>query len=124
MLRECHRVLKPDGVLAGYIIHTPPGLTPAQEQEALDLGPSAVGADGSPADMATEAGFREVGVEDVTDTFLATLDRVISARLSYEARLRELEGDQVFEDEQSEGEGKRRGVLSGLLKRSLIVARK
>ena len=124
MLRECHRVLKPHGVLAGYIIHTPPGLTPAQEQEAVDLGPSAVGAERSPADMATEAGFREVGVEDVTDTFLATLDRVITARLSYEARLRELEGDQVFEDEQGENEGKRRGVLSGLLKRSLIVARK
>ena len=63
-------------------------------------------------------------MEDVTDTFLATLDRVISARFSYEARLRELEGDQAFEDEQGENEGKRRGVLSGLLKRSFIVARK
>ena len=124
MLRECHRVLKPDGVLAGYIMHTPPGLTPAQEQEATDLGPSAVGAERSPADMATEAGFREVGVDDVTDTFLVTLDRLISARLFYEARLRELEGDQVFEEEQGENEGKRRGILSGLLKRSLIVARK
>ncbi len=124
MLRECHRVLKPDGVLAGYIIHTPPGLTPAQEQEALDLGPSAVGAEASPGEMATAAGFREVAVRDVTDTFLATLDRVISARLSYEARLRELDGDQVFEEEQGESEGRRRGVLSGLLKRSLVVARK
>ena len=117
-------MLKPEGVLAGYLIHTPPGPTPAQEQEAVDLGPSAVGAERSPADMATEAGFGEVGVEDVTDTFLATLDRVISARFSYEARLRELEGDQVFEDEQGESEGRCRGVLSGLLKRSFIVARK
>ena len=117
-------MLKPDGVLAGYVIHTPPGLTPVQEQEAVDLGPSAVGAEASPAEMATAAGFREVGVRDVTDMFLATLDRVISARLSYEARLRELEGDQVFEDEQGENEGRRRGVLSGLLKRSLVVARK
>ena len=124
MLRECHRVLKPDGVLAGYMIHTPPGLTPVQEQEAVDLGPSAVGAEASPAEMATAAGFREVGVRDVTDMFLATLDLVISARLSCEARLRESEGDQVFADEQGENEGRRRGVLSGLLKRSLVVARK
>ena len=124
MLRECHRVLKPDGVLAGYVIHIPLGLTPAQEREAVDLGPSAVGAEGSPAGLATAAGFREVRVEDVTDTFLATLDRLISARLSHEAPLREVEGDQAFEEEQGKNEEKRRGALSGLLKRSLVVARK
>jgi len=98
VLRECHRVLKPDGVLAGYIIHTPSGLTPAQEQEAVEVGPSAVGVERSPADLATAAGFREVRVKDVTDTFLATLNRLLSARLSCEARIRELEGDEVFEE--------------------------
>ena len=123
-MRECHRVLKPDGLLAGYVIHTPPGLTPAQEREAIDLGPSAVGAKRSPADIATAAGFREVRVEDVTDTFLAICERVISARLSNETGLRELKGDQVFEDEQGETEDKRRGILSGLLMRSLVIARK
>ena len=90
----------------------------------MEVGPSAVGAERSPADLATAAGFREVGVKDVTDTFLATLDRLLSARLSYEARIRELEGDEVFEEDQGENEGKRRGVLSGLLKRTLVVARK
>lgn len=124
MLRECHRVLKPRGVLAGYVIHTPPGLTPAQEQEAVDLGPSAVGAERSPVDLATMAGFEEVRTKDVTDTFLATLDRLLSARLSYECQLRELKGDEIFEEDQADSEGKRRGVLSGLLKRSFIVARK
>ncbi len=58
------------------------------------------------------------------ETFLATLDRVIAAPLSYETELRELKGDQVFEEDQSETEGRRRGVFSGLLKRSLIQARK
>ena len=124
MLRECHRVLKPDAVLAGYIIHTSAGLTPTQELEAADLGPSAVGAERSPAELATDAGFREVRVKDVTDTFLATLDQVIAARLSYESELRELRGDEVFEEDQSEAEGRRRGVLSGLLKRCLVHARK
>lgn len=55
---------------------------------------------------------------------LRTCERLISARLSYEAQLRELKGDQGFEDEQSEIEEKRQGILSGLLRRSLIVARK
>ena len=59
----------------------------------------------------------------MTDTFLATLDRLLSARLSYEARIRELEGDEVFEEDQGENEGKRRGVLSEFLKRTLVVAR-
>ncbi len=124
MLRECRRVLKSDGLLAGYIIHTSPGLTPAQELEAAELGPSAVGAKRSPSDLATTAGFRKVDVEDVTDTFLATCERVISAYVSNEAELREQKGDDVFEDEQGENEAKRRGILSGLLKRSLVVARK
>ena len=117
-------MLKPDGVLGGYVIHTPPGLTPAQEQEAADLGPSAVSAESSPVDMATEAGFREVLTEDMTDAFLVTCERLISARLSHEAQLREQEGDQSFEDEQCELEGKRQGILTGLLKRSLVVARR
>ncbi len=117
-------MLKPRGLLAGYIIHTPSGLTPEQEQEAVDLGPSAVGAERSPVDSATMAGFREVRAKDVTDTFLESLDRLLSARLSYEAQLRELKGDEAFEEDQADSEGKRRGVLSGLLKRSFIVARK
>ena len=58
------------------------------------------------------------------ETFLATLDRVIAAPLSYETELRELKGDQVFEEDQGETEGRWRGVFSGLLKRSLIQARK
>jgi hypothetical protein len=49
---------------------------------------------------------------------------VIAARLSYEAELRELKSDQVFEEDQSETEGRRRGVSSGLLKRCLTHARK
>ena len=117
-------MLKPNGVLAGYIIHTPSGLTPEQEQEAAEVGPSAVLAESSPVDMAAEAGFQEVTAEEVTDVFLATCGRLISVRLVYEAQLRELKGDQGFEEEQSENEAKRRGILSGLLLRSFIVARK
>jgi hypothetical protein len=51
-------------------------------------------------------------------------ERVISAWLTHEAELRELKGDEVFEEEQGENEGTRRGILMGLLKRGLIVARK
>ena len=58
------------------------------------------------------------------ETFLATLDHVIAAPLSYETELRELKGDQVLEEDQSETEGRRRRVFSGLLKRCLIQARK
>jgi hypothetical protein len=83
-----------------------------------------VGADRSPGDMATVAGFREVRVEDVTDTFLATCERFISVSLSYQAQLREVKGDQAFEEEQDKSEGMRRVILSGPLKRSLVVARK
>ena len=83
-----------------------------------------MGADRSPGDMATVAGFREVRVEDVTDTFLATCERFISVSLSYQAQLREVKGDQAFEEEQDKSEGMRRVILSGPLKRSLVVARR
>ena len=117
------RVLKPEGVLAGYTIHTPPGLTPTEEDEAMELGPIAVGADAPPGEMASEAGFRGVRVVDRTDAFLVTCERVIASHLSYEAELREEKGDEVFEEDQAKSEGYRRGILSGLLKRSLVIAR-
>ena len=67
MLRECRRVLKSGGRIAGYVIHPPAGLTPAQKRRAAELGPSDVTAPASPAALTESAGLTIVVVEDVTD---------------------------------------------------------
>ena len=60
MLRECRRVLKPGSRSAGYVIHTPRGLTEAGERRATELGPSDVAAPLAPdaltADLRAEEG--------------------------------------------------------------------
>ena len=79
MLRECVRVLKPGGRIAGYVIQVPAGVTEAQERRAAELGPSDVTAPASPEARAQAAGLTIVLTEDVTDAFRATCAALAAA---------------------------------------------
>ena len=124
MLRACHRVLKPGGMLIGFVIHTPLGLSRAREALAVEWGPPAVRADALPSDLARAGGFVVSRTEDVTDAFLKTCDRIIDARRSHEAALRDRYGDDAFEEEQTKKQNIREGIRTGLLRRMLLVAYK
>ena len=92
------------GRIAGYVIHPPAGLTPAQKRRAAELGPSDVTAPASPAALTESAGLTIVVVEDVTDAFRATAAALRVARRALEEELR--------------------GIDEGVLCRSLIMAHK
>jgi len=115
-------LLKSGSVLAGYIIHTPDGLTESQLSKAIELGPPSVAAPASPADMVRDVGFVSEVQPDVTDRFKESCLAFRKARLDLEAELRKLEGDEVYEEECSAGEGRLLGIQEGLLRRCLIVA--
>ena len=124
MLRECRRVLKPAGRIAGYVIHTPAGLTPAQERRAAELGPSDVTAPASPEALTQSAGLTIVVTEDVTDAFRATCAALRAARRDLEGELRGDEGDDFYEAERRKKDEMLLGIGEGVLCRSLIVANK
>lgn len=122
VLRECHRVLSKGGRIAGYVIHTPPGLDESAERRAAELGPTEVTASGSPEELTTAAGFSVLLSEDVTGAFLETGEAIVRARERLADELREVEGDEAFEEEQAEKCDYLRGIREGLLRRSLVVA--
>ena len=124
MLRECRRVLKSGGRIAGYVIHPPAGLTPAQEQRAAELGPSDVTAPASPAALTESAGLTIVVTEDVTAAFRATSAALRAARRDLEAELRGDEGDDFYEEALRTQDAMLCGIDERLLCRSLIVASK
>ena len=124
MLRECHRVLKPGGRIAGYVIHTPVGLSQRDMVTAGELGPSEVAAAMSIADMARSAGLSVVRQEDVTSDFRITCVSFLRARSELEEGLRVEEGPEAFEEEQQSKRSMLLGIDRGLLLRSLIVAEK
>ena len=124
MLRECNRVLKSGGCIAGYVIHIPTGLTEAQERRAADLGPSDVTASTSPEVLTQAAGLTVVVKEDVTDAFRATCAALVAARRDLGDELRADEGDDFYEEERRKKNAMLQGIDEGILCRSLVVANK
>ncbi|HIB09638.1 MAG TPA: hypothetical protein EYO20_07335 [Gemmatimonadetes bacterium] len=121
MLRECRRILKPGGTVVGVSIHTPQSLTPAQEERAVELGPSLVCGCESPEELISQAGFSRPQVTDVTFRFRHTCLAWLTAMKELESQLRTELGDEDFEDELDQKESMLTGIDEGLLLRSLII---
>ncbi len=122
MLRECHRVVKPGGHIAGYVIHTPGGLSAADERRASELGPPEVIGAASPEDLAREAGFSNVVRKDVTQQFKATVEAMLQAAGRWEAELRAEQGEEEYAAGCGRGKTMLIGIREGLLRRSLVTA--
>ncbi len=110
--------------MAGYVIHTPVGLSQRDMAKAGELGPSDVAAAISPVDLARSAGLSVVRQEDVTSDFRITCETILRARSELGEALRAEEGPETFEEEQQKKCSMLLGIDQGLLLRSLIVAEK
>jgi hypothetical protein len=113
-------VLRPGGRIAGYVIHVAPGLSSKEYSRAADLGPSEVGAREEPARLHELAGFTGIKQLDTTDQWLATTSSFIKARQRHEQGLRQAEGDEAYEEEQTKKRGLVEGMTAGILRRCLV----
>ena len=110
--------------MAGYVIHTAPGLSAAQYRRAVALGPGHVASRRGPAELLEAARFSEIDQVDVTDTFLATCTAFLRARERYADELRSWEGDDEFEQATARNQRLVEAITAGLLRRSRVVARR
>lgn len=124
VLRECYRILRPGGRMAGYVIHTPAGISAAQAARAGELGPTYVSASDMPGALARRAGFVVHASQDVTPAFRATCSALLRARHELELELRTEEGDAYFEQARTAKANMLAGIDRGLLLRSLVIVEK
>lgn len=124
MLRECHRVLKPGGQIAGYIIHTPMHLNAEEKKKASEWGPGDVVAKELPGALLRKAGFNSIYEEDVTDQYLATCEAFVLAREKYARELRAEYGEAVADIELEKKRATLAGIQEGLLRRAYVSGQK
>lgn len=125
MLRATHRLLRPGGRTALLTIHLPPDLSPEQRRRAVAAGPAAV-ATRSPGypQLLRSAGFVDVEQHDVTASYRRTLRRWIDEARHRENDLARDELPGAFAERLAEHTVTLAAVEEGLLRRSLLVARR
>ena len=108
-------------MLAGYTIHTPPGLSEEDLDRASDLGPSFVAGWEDAATEAERAGFGVVQTLDVTARFRESGLAWLAGLEDREEVLREELGDEEYEHEIERKGCMIEGIDAGLLRRSFCV---
>ena len=122
MLRDCHRTLRVNGLIAGYSIAVAPDVGPEEVEFAREMGPAAVAASAPYPELWDAAGFDVLTFEDVSEEFV----RVAAARMAgWERHWSELTEDVAsWEEDLDRIRRAREAAESGLLVRYFMVARK
>ncbi|MBI2912344.1 MAG: hypothetical protein HYY03_00305 [Chloroflexi bacterium] len=123
MLRACRRVLRPQGRLAFYTIHIPPGLSTADYRRAVRArSPGLASWRRQQTDLLRTAGFLDIDEIDFTGEFLRISRAWLEARLRHADELRQAEGAESVDQRIRDGRAAIRAIEQGLLRRSLFVA--
>ena len=124
VLRACHRVLKPEGRIAYYTIYVPSDLSAADYRRITKFWPAAATARRSPSEMLESAGFTDVDETDVTKQYRVTARGWLEGRRRHYDELEQAMGEATLDGKIQEGEMTLASLKDGLLRRSLLTARR
>lgn len=124
MLRASRQLLVPGGRTAFFTIHPTPGLSPRLRRRAHRDGPVAVASHVPNRELLERAGFTGIEETDCTVEFADVAQAWIDQSDHHHDALAELLGAEALEQRQDERRTQLRAVHDGLLRRSLLVARR
>lgn len=122
MLRDAHRLLRPDGRTAFLTIHPSPGLSAEHRRRAIETGPPGADCPDDLAGLVRAAGFREVDVVDVTGEYRDTQQAWMDQWEAHADHLETLYGAEMVRDRRGERRRTLAAIDEGLLRRSLVTA--
>ena len=123
VLRASHRVLKPGGRIAYYTIYVAPDLSAADYRRIMKFWPSASAGSRSLSEM-LEAGFIGVRDTDVTKQYQKTSRAWVEGRRRRYDKLAQAMGEETLKGKIEEGKAILASIKDGLLRRSLLTARR
>jgi hypothetical protein len=120
VLRACRKILRPGGRTAFLTITVSPGLSKSAHRIAVRLGPRAI-ASTRPIDvLMNAAGFIDVEVVDLTESFLDVARAWQREFINHEPELRAIMGHE-WDERVRDRADMIRGVKEGLLGRLLVT---
>jgi cyclopropane fatty-acyl-phospholipid synthase-like methyltransferase len=122
VLRACRQALRPGGRIAFTTIQPTPGLQAEQRGEVNQLGPQEASVSSSYQSMLRTAGFAVISATDVTAEYRSTLRRWLDATNRHEASIREIIGNDTYEERSAQRKRDLQGVDDGLLSRFIYTA--
>jgi cyclopropane fatty-acyl-phospholipid synthase-like methyltransferase len=124
VLRACHRVVRPEGRIAYYTIFAPPDLSAADHRRIMKFWPPAGTRRRAPSEMLESAGFIDVRETDVTKQYQKTSRAWGEGRRRRYDALAQAMGEDTLKGKIVEGEAILGLIKDGLLRRSLLTARR
>lgn len=123
MLRACARVLKPGGRIGYFNIFITHEI-PEQERRRLRKEAPWRYSPAGQQDLLRSAGFVQIEERDVTDDYLRIQRALYEANARHERSQRRVQGAAQFEERQGNRRRTLEQIEAGMLKRSLLLARK
>ena len=123
MLRECRRLIRPDGRMAFTVIVVAPGLAEEDHRRGAEAGPAFIEADADYPTLLEETGWRVGERIDVTQEYSDTLRDMLGSFEREESAVAKVLGPTGWSERRAKFAGALAATQEGLLQRELVMAR-